>query len=297
MTRLAGRSRGRSFPLLRLGRAVARSRRVAKRDRTLVIDIGGSHVKAIVEGQSRPVKFVSGPDLTPRRMVRDLTARTRYWRYDRVAIGYPGPVAHNRPVADPHNLGRGWAGFDFHRAFRRPVRLINDAAMQAIGSYEGGRMLFLGLGTGLGAAMIVDGRVEPMEIGHLPYRKGRSFEDYLGERGLERLGKKRWRKHVELVVEQFRAALEPAYIVLGGGNVRLLRHLPPGARRGDNRNAFLGGKRLWEASGTSPLVLSPSLVGPGHPEGGRRLVTRATLPSAASVERSRPRGRGSGRGR
>ena len=214
--------------------------------RVLVLDIGGTHVKMLASGRTRPVKFVSGPTMTPEVMVRGVRLHTRGWRYDVVAIGYPGPVLHGRPVHDPPNLGKGWVGFDFAKAFKRPVRLVNDAAMQALGSYAGGRMLFLGLGTGLGSAMIVDGALEPFELAHLPYRKGRTYEDYVGERGLKRLGKRRWRRAVFDVVERMRAALEPEYIVLGGGNVRKLRRLPPGARRGANRNAFLGGFRLWE---------------------------------------------------
>jgi polyphosphate glucokinase len=181
-------------------------------------------------------------------MVSRVTRLANAWRYDVVSIGYPGPVLHGRPVAEPHNLGPGWVGFDFHSAFRRPVQLINDAAMQALGSYRGGKMLFLGLGTGLGSAMVVDGVVEPMELGHLPYRKG-TYEDYLGLRGLERLGKKRWRKRVAEVVALLVAALQPDEVVLGGGNVRKLEALPPRCRAGDNANAFLGGFRLWNRKG------------------------------------------------
>lgn len=228
------------------------ARRASKGERarrTLVLDIGGTHVKALATGHDRPTRFVSGPTLTPSRMVETLRRRTRGWRYDRVSIGYPGPVTHGRPLREPANLGRGWVGFDFSRAFRRPVRLVNDAAMQAIGSYEGGRMLFLGLGTGLGSAMIVDGVVEPFEIAHLPYRKGRTYEEYVGERGLRRLGKKRWRKAVRDVVERLATALEPDYVVLGGGNVHKMKTLPPKTRRGDNANAFRGGFRLWETAG------------------------------------------------
>jgi polyphosphate glucokinase len=169
------------------------------------------------------------------------------WRYDVVSIGYPGPVLRGRPVSEPVNLGSGWVGFDFEAALGRPVRLINDAAMQALGSYEGGKMLFLGLGTGLGSALIVDGLVEPMELGHLPYRK-RTFEDYIGLRGLERLGKKKWRRHVKDVVARLSTALEPDYVVLGGGNVHKLKAMPPGCRAGKNTNSFRGGFRLWEKS-------------------------------------------------
>lgn len=221
----------------------------AARRRVLVLDVGGTHVKMLATGRRRAAKFPSGPAMTPETMVREVRRRTRTWRYDVVSIGYPGPVLHGRPLRDPPNLGKGWVGFDFARSFKRPVRLINDAAMQALGSYAGGRMLFLGLGTGLGSAMIVDGVLEPFELAHLPYRKGRTYEEFVGERGLQRLGKRRWRRAVFDVVERLRAALEPEYVVLGGGNVRKLRRLPKGARRGDNRNAFAGGFRLWEPRG------------------------------------------------
>ena len=224
---------------------MSQASRAVRRARVLVIDVGGTHVKVLATGRRTPVKIPSGADLTAREMVRDVLRRTRGWKYDKVAIGYPGPVIHGHPLHEPPNLGKGWVGFDFQRAFHRPVRLVNDAAMQAIGSYEGGRMLFLGLGTGLGAALIAEGQLDPMEIGHLPYKKGRTYEDYVGLRGLHRLGKKKWRRAVEDVVDRFRAALEPEYVVLGGGNARLLKHLPPGCRWGSNRNAFLGGFRLW----------------------------------------------------
>jgi polyphosphate glucokinase len=219
--------------------------------RILVLDIGGSHVKMIVSGAAEPRVFTSGLTMTPRRMVTTVLATAKGWRYDALSIGYPGPVIHGRIAAEPHNLKAGWVGFDFHAAFGKPVRLINDAAMQALGSYRKGSMLFLGLGTGLGSAMVVDGRVEPMELGHLPYRKA-TYEDYVGERGLERLGKKRWRRHVAAVVELLTAALSPDEVVLGGGNVRHLRELPAHARAVTNANAFIGGFRLWgsrEASG------------------------------------------------
>ena len=170
------------------------------------------------------------------------------WNYDAVSIGYPGPVLHGRPVADPPHLGPGWVGFDYRAAFGCSVKVVNDAAMQARGSYRGGKMLFLGLGTGLGSTLIVDGIVEPMELGHLPYRKG-TYEDYLGLRGLEKRGKKKWRKHVADVVEQLVAALEPDDVVIGGGNVKKLKKLPPGCRAGQNSNAFVGGLRLWEDGG------------------------------------------------
>ncbi|MFI5375268.1 MAG: ROK family protein [Candidatus Rokuibacteriota bacterium] len=210
----------------------------------LVVDVGGSHVKVLASGQREPRKFASGPTMTPRQMVAGVEKLTRRWKYDVVSIGYPGLVVHGRPVAEPHNLGRGWVRFDYRAAFGRPVRIINDAAMQALGSYEGGKMLFLGLGTGLGSALVVDGVVEPMELGHLPYKKG-TYEDYVGQRGLDKRGKKKWRRHVADVVAGFVAALEPDDVVLGGGNVRKLKELPPGCRAGDNANAFVGGFRLW----------------------------------------------------
>ena len=213
--------------------------------KVLVIDIGGSHVKAMMSGNKREVEIKSNRKLTPAEMIKQLRAAIRGWKYDVVSIGYPGPVLHERIAREPYNLGKGWVGFDFAAAFGCPVKLINDAAMQALGSYEGGRMLFLGLGTGLGSAFIVDGVIEPMELAHLPYRKG-TFEDYVGTRGLKKHGKKKWHAHVFDVVGQLQAALEPDYVVLGGGNVQHLAELPAGARRGDNHNAFAGGFRLWE---------------------------------------------------
>src|SRR5438874_1117381 len=217
----------------------------------LVIDVGGTHVKALASGHKRPIEIPSGPDMTAKKMVAAVRQATAGWKYDAVSIGYPGPVLHGRPLSEPHNLGRGWVGFDFRKAFDRPVKIINDAAMQALGSYHGGRMLFLGLGTGLGSALIVDGVLEPMELAHLPYKKGRTYEDYAGLAGLKRLGKRKWRQHVADVVEQLKTALQAEYVVLGGGNAKLLKKLPPGARLGDNANAFRGGYRLWqEPAGT-----------------------------------------------
>ncbi len=212
----------------------------------LVIDIGGTHVKVIATGHKKPVLIPSGPDLTPKKMVAAVRQATAGWDYSAVSIGYPGPVVHGRPVNDPHNLGRGWVGFDFKKAFGCPVKVINDAAMQAFGSYRGGRMLFLGLGTGLGSALIVDGILEPMELAHLPYKKGRTYEDYVGLAGLKRLGKRKWRRHVADVVRQLKTALQADYVVLGGGNAKLLKRPPPGTRLGDNANAFRGGYRLWQ---------------------------------------------------
>jgi len=214
----------------------------------LVVDVGGAHVKLLATGQSDPRNFVSGPTLTAEQMVAGVKELTSDWKYDVVAVGYPGPVLHGRPVAEPHNLVPGWVGFDYQAAFGCLVKVINDAAMQALGSYKGGKLLFLGLGTGLGSTMIVEGIVEPMELGHLPYRKG-TYEDYVGIRGLERVGKKKWRRHVADVVARLIAALEPDDVVLGGGNVKKLKALPPHCRAGDNANAFLGGFRLWAEGG------------------------------------------------
>jgi polyphosphate glucokinase len=211
----------------------------------LAIDIGGTNVKILASGQKAPRKFPSGPDLTPRQMVAGVKRLARGWKFEAVSIGYPGMVIHNRPVAEPRNLGRGWIGFDYRAAFRKPVKIVNDAAMQALGSYKGGKMLFLGLGTGLGSTVIADGIVEPMELAHLPYRKG-TYEDYVGLRGLKKRGKKKWRRHVTDVVAQLTSALEPDDIVLGGGNVKKLKEMPKGCRQGNNANAFLGGFRLWE---------------------------------------------------
>jgi polyphosphate glucokinase len=211
----------------------------------LVIDIGGTHVKVLATGHRKVVGFPSGPKMTPAKMVAVVRAATAGWKYDAVSIGYPGAVIHGRPFTEPHHLGSGWVGFNFKKAFGRSVKIINDAAMQALGSYQGGRMLFLGLGTGLGSALIVDNVLEPMELAHLPYRKGRSYEDYVGLAGLERLGIKKWRHHVNEVVKQLKTALQAEYVVLGGGNARLLKKLPPNTRLGDNANAFQGGYRLW----------------------------------------------------
>jgi polyphosphate glucokinase len=211
----------------------------------LAIDIGGTSVKILASGEKESRKFPSGPHLTPREMVAGVKKLARGWKFEAVSMGYPGMVIHNHPVAEPRNLGRGWIGFDYRAAFGKPVKIVNDAAMQALGSYKGGKMLFLGLGTGLGSTVIADGIVEPMELAHLPYRKG-TYEDYVGLRGLEKRGKKKWRRHVAKVVGQLTAALEPDDIVLGGGNVKKLKELPTGCRRGNNANAFLGGFRLWE---------------------------------------------------
>jgi len=211
----------------------------------LVIDVGGTHAKVLATGHKQHVEFPSGPKMTPSKMVAAVRAATAEWGYDAVSIGYPGPVVRGRPIIEPRHLGSGWVGFDFKRAFGRPVKIVNDAAMQALGGYQGGRMLFLGLGTGLGSAMIVENVLEPMELAHLPYKKGRSYEDYLGQAGLEWLGKKKWRHHVDEVAGQLKTALQADYVVLGGGNARLLKKLLPGKCLGDNSNAFKGGYRLW----------------------------------------------------
>jgi predicted NBD/HSP70 family sugar kinase len=215
--------------------------------RVLAIDVGGTHVKLLATGHRTPIKIDSGPKMTARQMVRDVLRAVAGWKYDVVSIGYPGPVLHERPVIEPHNLGGGWVGFDFRKAFRHPVKLINDAAMQALGSYHGGRMLFLGLGTGLGSALIVDGILQPMELAHLPYKHGRTYEDYVGDAGLKRSGKKKWRRRVLEVVAELSASMEADYVVLGGGNAKLLKRLPRGVRLGENSNAFLGGFRLWRS--------------------------------------------------
>jgi polyphosphate glucokinase len=211
----------------------------------LVIDVGGTHVKVLATGHKQRVEIPSGPELTPAKMVAAVRAATAGWKYDAISIGYPGPVAQGRPIIEPRHLAPGWVGYDFKKHFHRPVKIVNDAAMQALGSYEGGRMLFLGLGTGLGSALIVDNVLEPMELAHLPYKKGRTYEDYVGLAGLKRLGKKKWRREVAEVVQQLKAAMQADYVVLGGGNAKVLKKLPPGARLGNNFNAFKGGYRLW----------------------------------------------------
>ena len=211
----------------------------------LAVDVGGSHVKILATGQKQRREIISGPTMTARQMVSGVKKLARGWAYDAVSVGYPGPVLHNSPVAEPHNLGPGWMGFDFASAFGLPVKVINDAAMQALGSYQGGLLLFLGLGTGLGSALIADGVIVPMELAHMAYKKA-TYEDYLGIRGLERLGKKKWQRHVAFVVARLIAVLHPEDVVLGGGNVKKLKEIPPGCRLGDNANAFIGGLRLWE---------------------------------------------------
>jgi polyphosphate glucokinase len=211
----------------------------------LVIDVGGTHVKVLAAGRKKPIKIRSGPKMSANDMVRAVRKATADWRYSVVSIGYPGPVVHGKPVSEPRHLGGGWLGFDFKKAFGCPVKVVNDAAMQALGSYKGGRMLFLGLGTGLGSALIVGGVLEPMELAHLPYRKGRTYEEAVGEAALEHLGKKKWRRQVADVVTRLKTALEADDVVVGGGNAKKLKALPKGVRLGSNANAFIGGYRLW----------------------------------------------------
>ncbi|MBX3379270.1 MAG: ROK family protein [Phycisphaeraceae bacterium] len=215
----------------------------------LVIDVGGTHVKVLASGEKEHRQFVSGKTMTPRKMVAGVKRITRDWKYDAISLGYPGPVVQGVIFSEPKNLGRGWIGFDFAKAFGKKVQIVNDAAMQALGGYKGGRMLFLGLGTGLGTAMIVDGVLAPMELAHLPYKKG-TFEDYVGIRGLKKYGEQKWKRHVIDVIERLIAALEPSDVVIGGGNVKRLDVLPRRCRPGDNANAFIGGFRLWDHPST-----------------------------------------------
>ena len=212
----------------------------------LVIDVGGSHVKLLATGRRTPIKVPSGPELTPRIMVDEVREATADWSFDAITIGYPGPVTRNRPAKEPVNLGQGWTGFNYQRAFGRPVRMINDAAMQALGSYAGRTMLFLGLGTGLGTTLVMNGVVVPLELAHLPFRDKKSYEETIGEAGLKRTGKRKWRRNVCEIVELLAAATNADYTVLGGGNVRFMDELPEHTRRGNNANAFRGGYRLWD---------------------------------------------------
>jgi polyphosphate glucokinase len=226
--------------------AAMKAAQAEKSPKVLVIDVGGTNVKMLATGQKEPRKYPSGPTMTPRKMVRLVKKSVRDWKFDCVSLGFPGPIINQHPLREPHNLGGGWVGFNFRKAFGCPVRIINDAAMQALGSYKGGRMLFLGLGTGLGSAMIVDGELQPMELAHLIYKNAKTYEDYLGLRGLERCGKKKWRKHVATIAKKLKTALEADYVVLGGGNSKKLKKLPPGTRLGNNQNAFLGGFSMWQ---------------------------------------------------
>lgn len=216
--------------------------------KVLVIDIGGTSIKILATGRQTPIKIPSGPDLTPMKMVQLVQQAVEGWEFSVISIGFPGPVKDNTPVKEPKNLGPGWIGFDFKRAFGKPVKVMNDAAMQALGSYKQGRMLFLGLGTGLGSTLVLDGVVAPMELAHLPYKNGRTYEEYVGKAGLLRTGKKKWRENVADVTARLSAALEADEVVIGGGNAKLLKELPPGARAVNNGNAFIGGYRLWRRS-------------------------------------------------
>ena len=213
--------------------------------KVLVIDVGGTHIKFHAPGTGQPVKIFSGPAMTAAEMVAGVKRAAAGWEYDAVSIGYPGPVKNNRPLLEPHNLGGGWVKFNFQKAFGCPVRIINDAAMQALGGHTGGRMLFLGLGTGLGSALVVGDTVLPLELAHLPYRKNRSYEEYLGTAGVKRLGKRKWLRPVEAVTGLLKNALLVDYVVLGGGNARLIKKFLPGVRPGKNANAMRGGLRLW----------------------------------------------------
>ncbi len=252
--------------------------------KTLVIDVGGTNIKLLAAGQKEVCKIPSGQAMTADEMIRAVLAATHDWDYEAVSIGYPGPVVDGRPLREPYNLGKGWMDLDYQQQFGRPMKLINDAAMQAIGSYQGGRMLFLGLGTGLGSAMVIGKTVVPLELAHLPYRKRRTFEDYVGLRGLERLGKKKWRRAVADVVARLKAAMVADYVVLGGGNAKRIRRLPQDTRLGDNRNAFRGGFRLWEedlsvASPSHPSFgTTPSIP---NPEEGKGEESTAVEPLAA----------------
>jgi polyphosphate glucokinase len=221
----------------------------------LVIDIGGTHVKVASTDVRVPIKILSGPTMDAEEMTREVLAATQEWAYDCISIGYPGPVAHDRPLAEPHNLAAGWIDFPYQKMFVKPIRFINDAAMQALGGYKGGRMLFLGTGTGLGSAMIFDGVVIPLELAHLPYRKGQTYEEWIGLAGLQRLGKKRWRRAVLDIIERLQAALVCDSVLLGGGNAKLMKDLPSHVILGANSNAIDGGLKLWEDAGisTSPV--------------------------------------------
>jgi polyphosphate glucokinase len=232
--------------------------------KVLVVDVGGTNVKIRMKGQKDATKIPSGPTMTSRKAVDIVKTNTKGWDFNCISLGYPGPIINGRPLREPHNLGGGWVGFDFNKALGVPVKLINDAAMQAVGSYKGGRMLFLGLGTGLGSAMIVDGVLEPMELAHLGYKKGKTYEDYLGLRGLKKLGKKHWRKEVCKVTELLKASLGADYVVLGGGNVKKLKECPKGAVIGSNDNAFTGGLLIWgQDMKAHPIVDIGTAAGPG----------------------------------
>jgi polyphosphate glucokinase len=252
--------------------------RPKRRQRILVVDVGGTHVKLLSTGQSTPIRVPSGPGLTPIDMVGAVREAVRGWRYDVVSIGYPGPVADGRIIVEPRNLGTGWTAFDFEAAFERPVRILNDAAMQALGGYKGGRMLFLGLGTGLGSALVIEGHLQPLELAHLPYQNGREFEEYVGEAGRRRLGNRKWRRHVYDVCQRLVAAMQSQSLLIGGGSARrLAKHLdklPPDTRLGSNADAFRGGFRLWMAPEDRLLVQA-------DPVSDAALPTDAPIPDPA----------------
>jgi polyphosphate glucokinase len=245
--------------------------------RTLVIDVGGTHIKFAVTGEAGSRQLLSGPGMSAVSMASQVLAATHDWQYEVISIGYPGPVRDGRPIREPWNLAAGWVGFDYERRFARPVRMLNDAAMQALGSYVDGRMLILGLGTGLGSTLIVDGTLVPLELGHLPYRGGRSYEDCLGVQGLKRLGPKKWSRAVRDVVDRFRAALQPDYVVIGGGNAAKLRRIPDGARIGENNDAFRGGFRLWQNPAQPAAVLG------AQPQSFSGRVRRSTAARRAAL--------------
>jgi len=251
--------------------------------KVLVVDVGGTNVKLRMKGQKEATKIPSGPTMTSKKAVEIVKQNTKGWDYNCISLGYPGPIINGRPLREPHNLGGGWVGFDFSKAFGVPVKLINDAAMQAVGSYKGGRMLFLGLGTGLGSAMIVDGVLEPMELAHLGYKNGKTYEDYLGLRGLKRLGKKHWRKHVKKVTESLKESLGADYVVLGGGNVKKLKECPKCAIIGSNENAFVGGLLIWgQDMKAHPVVDVGTAVGSGK-SGAAKAVPAAVVKAEAKA--------------
>jgi polyphosphate glucokinase len=238
----------------------------------LVIDIGGTHIKVASTHNLVPIKIVSGPEMTAAAMAQQVLAATAAWQYDAVSIGYPGPVLHERPLAEPHNLGAGWTDFKYQKAFGKPIRFINDAAMQALGGYRGGHMLFLGIGTGLGCALIYDGVIIPLEIAHLPYKHGLTYEEHIGLVGLERDGKKRWRKSVLDIVARLRAALVADYVLLGGGNAKLMKALPNGVILGENSNAVQGGLKLWD----TPIPMPTPISAPARLEPAKKLAKKKT---------------------
>ena len=243
--------------------------------RVLVVDIGGNNIKVSASGRRDPIKIPSGRKLTPARMAAEVRKVVDGWHYDLVSIGFPGAVRHGKPLHEPHNLGRGWMRFDYQKAFRKPVKLVNDAAMQALGAYRGGRMLFLGLGTGLGSALVADGVLMPLELAHLPYRRGLTYEDYVGQRGFERLGRRKWTRHVRTVIDLLKAALQADYVVLGGGQTKKLTKLPPGVLLGGNQDAIAGGMRLWRE--------------PGRPSRHETSISRSWRPAARARRLTRRR--------